>query len=467
MPLRRLKPVAAFWALIPLVSCTFSGFRIPLARVPSLSPRLTQSVPQIKLGNVQQYTYVLPVGIGNQLFNLVFDTGSSDLWVASHNCTNEDCRAVSLYDLSPTSVGTGLPFRLDYLTGQVSGQLIFDTVDLGPYSIQSQILAIADRTADLGLESTSTSGILGMGLMGSASIPDTAGQPFPVNLVSPFPEDEQYFAFHLSRQSGSDDPQASFTVSSIDTDLVSDPSRITVFPVIQTGRQYDYWKLCILHFTINGQPLSISSSRVPGAPCPMAVLDTGTTLFLGPSADVDAIYRSLNISVRKDPDVGYQIPCTFAVLIGVVLGNPAQEYIIDPADMAWNGGSDDEWCTGGIQANDNVNSGDWLLGDVFLRNAYVVHYMRPPRIGLVGLTDPVASMKAFRAERGPAPDGEADSDVMESEEEDAWNSTTAYVKRWQHRASSETALMFGVFAGGAGFVMGGLSVVGWRAWRGV
>ena len=33
-----------------------------------------------------------------------------------------------------------------------------------------------------------------------------------------------------------------------------------------------------------------------------------------------------------------------------------REYVIDPADLSWEGGREDDWCTGGVQANDGVCS---------------------------------------------------------------------------------------------------------------
>lgn len=73
-----------------------------------------------------------------------------------------------------------------------------------------------------------------------------------------------------------------------------------------------------------------------------------------------------------------------------------------------------------------MNSGDWLLGDVFLRvshdtlclqrtlntsaqNVYVVHHgstaSKPPLIGLLSLTDPQTALTDFQTARGldPAP----------------------------------------------------------------
>jgi hypothetical protein len=388
----------------------------------------------------------------------------------STNCNTQDCKAVSRYSpgLSSTTIQTGLPFELDYLVGKVRGQIALDTVVLGGNQVVSQIFATVDQTADLGLASTATSGILGFCFPDTAAISATAGATLLENLMSSFEPPERFFAIHLSRTSGSNDSTASFTLGTLDSALAPDPTLIAVSPVVRTGSAYDYWKLPVLRFTLNGAPFTLSVSRVPGATTPIAVLDSGTTLILGPSADVDALYALFGPAARNDPSAGYQIRCTHAVLLGVVLGDPPLEYLLHPADIAWGEGAADGWCTGGVQPNDNVNAGDWLFGDVFLRNVYVVHYTDPPAIGLLNLITAVVALAEFHEERGPDVNDGADNDVDASADAgDGWDTATGYVKRWEHPAAGTGARVFGAVAGGIGLVVGGMGAVGWRIWRGV
>lgn len=378
------------------------------------------------------------------------------------------------YSPSSTLVQTDYPFNLHYLSGGVSGLIGSEIVSVGQFQITSQVFAAVDKTNGLGLEATRTSGILGLCFPAVAAIPATNGKTVFENLMSACPPSQRYIGFHLPRMSGSTDPKSSFTICGLDSDLVTEPTSIMYFAVVLTGREYDYWKLPILRITVNGQVLSLSRSRVPGAATPIAVLDTGTTLILGSTYDVAALYALLSCGVRNDPVNGYQIRCTCAVLISLVLGDPAREYFLHPADVSWaEGATSDGWCTGGIQANDNVNSGDWLLGDVFLRNVYVVHKAgdssSPPMIGLYNLTDPEAAMKEFRADRGPDVDGDGkdDADLIPVGGDDGWDTATGYVKRWEQHASGTAVPVFGAVAGGIGFVVGGISVASWRFWRGV
>ncbi|KAJ7273216.1 hypothetical protein C8J57DRAFT_1317179, partial [Mycena rebaudengoi] len=148
----------------------------------------------------------------------------------------------------------------------------------------------------------------------------------------------------------------------------------------------------------------------------------------------------------------------------------AREYLIDPADLAWEEEEGaDGWCTGGVQANDGVNAGDWLLGDVFLRNVYTKHCTTPPQIGLLNLTNPRECARRRFGLRGVWTRWGGGR----SEMRDRGSGRTGgirirgYVKRGELGEEAATDRIFGAIAGAAGFILGGLGAVGWRVWRGV
>ncbi|EKM55526.1 uncharacterized protein PHACADRAFT_256215 [Phanerochaete carnosa HHB-10118-sp] len=336
-------------------------------------------------------------------------------WVVSSSCTEDDCEAVPRYQPTSTLDLSSGSFALQYLLGEVSGAIGTETVSLGQIEILSQVFALANSTAGLGLSATGNSGILGLSFATVAAIPGTAGRTLLENLLSPFAAPDRFFAFRLGR----DDASSSFTVGALDPAYANATSELAFTDVYPVGRDsaggavYDYWKVPVQGLTVNASAFALSASRrVPGAPSPIAVLDTGTTLMLGPADDVDRLWDSIG-GARKT-ETGWQVRCDRAVVVGVVLGGAggddsrAHEYAIDPADVSWlGGGRDGDWCMGGIQGNDDISSGDWLLGDTFLRNVYVVHHVgnstQPPSIGLKGLTDPEASLINFRLERGNDP----------------------------------------------------------------
>ena len=211
---------------------------------------------------------------------------------------------------------------------------------------------MANETQGLALSSTGNSGILGLSFPFEASIPDTSGTTILENLLSPFNDSDRYFAVKLGR----DGENSSFTIGELDPTVANSPDDITYTAVTPFAHNiYDYWKMPLQYLTINSTTFPLSSSGVPGASAPIAVFDTGTTLILGPSDDVDRFWQSVGAS-RKTDD-GWQVRCDRGVSIGFVLGEGAgqKEYVLDPADLSWKQGlRDGDWCFGGVQANDGV-----------------------------------------------------------------------------------------------------------------
>lgn len=203
------------------------------------------------------------------------------------------------------------------------------------------------------LSGTGYSGILGLSFPVEAAIPDTTGRTLPENIFSALDNDDRFFAYKL----GKSENISSFTVGQLDPAYVNSVSDLAYTPVFNTHNSaYSYWRLPLQHLTVNSTVFHLSKSRIVGASSPIAVLDTGTTLILGPSADVDRFWMSVG-GARKS-DTGWQVRCDRAIVIGFVLGgdDSQKEYVLDPADVSWEeGGKDGDWCTGGVQANDQVS----------------------------------------------------------------------------------------------------------------
>ncbi|KAI0273780.1 aspartic peptidase domain-containing protein [Gloeopeniophorella convolvens] len=371
---------------------------VPLRRV-SCDPigrpvRLSGAVPTLNSADF----------IGGQNLELIFDTGSADLWVAGPNCTSEGCTGVTKYDNTSTLLLTNHTFSLDYLVGSVNGVVGSETISLGPYEISPQAFALVDGTTGLNLSSVGNSGILGFSFPDAAVIPPTAGQTLLENVFSYLDDDHRFFAFHLGR----DVLDSSLSLGQLD-DTFSHGDGSFAYTHVYQGSQPapDFWKLPLRSVSLNGSVIisAFTQSRVSGSPTPIAVLDTGTTFMLGPSVDVEELWKLVG-GARKLGGL-WQVKCNRAVKVGFTLGDggAAIEYIVDPADISWKIDVEDEWCTGGIQESNDVNSGDWILGATFLRNVYVTCHgttvTSPPRIGLLALTDPSEALARFQQDRGP------------------------------------------------------------------
>lgn len=108
------------------------------------------------------YSGSVSIGKPAQQFDIVLDTGSSDLWVATKGC-GVGCSAMTQFDASASSsfVNLTTSFKISYGSGQAAGTLGQDVVTMGGYSVASQTFASCD-TITSGLISSSVSGIMGL-----------------------------------------------------------------------------------------------------------------------------------------------------------------------------------------------------------------------------------------------------------------------------------------------------------------
>jgi hypothetical protein len=173
--------------------------------------------------------------------------------------------------------------------------------------------------------------------------------------MAPLPDLQKFFAIRLGRE----DTQSSFIVGELDSAFNLTTDNFTFSNVLSRpgpGGTYDYWKLPLVSLTIDGVPLTFSPSKVLGSHRPVAVLDTGTTLILGPTADVDRLWAAVGVT-KKNSQGQWYVKCSRALSIRMRLGykEDGPEYVLDPVDANWaHGGREGSWCLGGIQANDGV-----------------------------------------------------------------------------------------------------------------
>lgn len=315
--------------------------------------------------------------------------------------------------------------------------------------VELPTLAFATSLEGFPLRGTGYSGILGLSFGTSATIPSSLGRSFLDNILASLDDEHRFIGIRL----GNSDEDSAFTIGEYDPHVNSMDIRLSAAYPVSVDKEdrfvYDYYKVPLFSLLLDGIPISLSHSKVSSSPSPIAVFDTGTTLILGPKSDVHRFYetvRSTSIPIddgaaSKNSEEGgvryqeemWQIRCEKAVKVSFVLGQSGA-FELDPADVAWNRGlpetketphGEDGWCVGGLQENDNVISGDWLLGDIFLRvrpynhlcskiwadlracqNVYITHHAPTllnnfqAMIGLANQTDYASALTRFRDARG-------------------------------------------------------------------
>jgi len=123
--------------------------------------------PQVKITNYLNAQYFGPIQIGTpgQNFNVILDTGSSNLWVPSSTCTTIACNLHNKYNASASSTykANGSKFDLNYGSGEVAGYWSIDTVNFGGVNIKGVQFGEATKEVGLSFIAAHFDGILGMG----------------------------------------------------------------------------------------------------------------------------------------------------------------------------------------------------------------------------------------------------------------------------------------------------------------
>ncbi|RXN20202.1 renin-like protein [Labeo rohita] len=113
-----------------------------------------------------QYFGEISIGSPAQMFNVVFDTGSANLWVPSHSCSPlyTACFTHNRYDASRslTHIYNGTGFSIQYASGNVRGFLSEDVVVVGGIPVV-QVFAEATALPAIPFIFAKFDGVLGMG----------------------------------------------------------------------------------------------------------------------------------------------------------------------------------------------------------------------------------------------------------------------------------------------------------------
>ncbi|ORY75028.1 aspartic peptidase domain-containing protein, partial [Leucosporidium creatinivorum] len=316
----------------------------------------------------------ISVGSPPQSFQVIIDTGSADLWLATAPCTGCNTQT-TLYDPNSSSTAgrSGRDFTITYGTGSASGTLARDVVSIAGLENEGQIFAAATTSTEILLGDIS-------GVLGAAwqSIANAGAKPLLQSLAEDGKLDENVFGLALTRED-SIEAGGVMTIGGLDNTLYTGP--INWIPLVDNG---SYWLIPLQGLYLNGVDLAITASAV--------AIDSGTTLIGAPSSAVASIYAAIpgSQSVVVNGQQGYYgFPCSTTPRISLILGS--QSYSINPSDFnAGNLDTRGQLCLGAIFALDTgtaANAPEWIVGATFLKNVYAAFRFGPEKaVGFAGLS---------------------------------------------------------------------------------
>jgi len=310
----------------------------------------------VPISDFQNAQFFGPIQIGGQDFTVIFDTGSSNLWVPGKECPRWVCWFHHKFDeiQSKTFEKDGRKFEVAYGSGPVRGIFNKDTVKVGSIEVPDQVFAEVSKVSfgplNIAFAVGKFDGLLGLGFksISQYNIPTPFEAMIDKKLV-----DEPVFAFYLPSGSGEKGElvfggidKSHFTGDLVDVPLTSE----------------SYWEVALDKMTFG------SSDVVSGQ---KAIIDSGTSLLAGPKEEVEKLAKqagATSIAGGKE----YTIDCSKTSSLPelkVTLGG--KEFTLTGDDYVMKVQGQCLFAFTGIDVPP-PRGPLWIMGDIFMRKYYCI-----------------------------------------------------------------------------------------------
>lgn len=313
----------------------------------------------IPLRDMANYYYYGKVSLGTppQSFKVDFDTGSSNFWVPSAMCYNCPSSGSSYASQdSSTYMANGSSFQIMYGSGSCTGYLSQDLFQAGGKEFETLITFAEITTESSDLATSLFDGILGLAFQ---SLAVDGVTPVVDQLIAAKQLTSEVFAFYLQDLTGTGE----LSIGALDSSkYTGDISYVAV-------SHPEYWMVELTTITVSGTPYVKST---------FCIIDSGTSLIVGPYVEVislmvglgasydtaQALYYVESASVKSLPNISFQLGDSVELMI------PASTYILGEV-----GGYTYFSFEGSLQMS------FWILGDVIMRPYYTVFDIANKQVG--------------------------------------------------------------------------------------
>lgn len=334
-----------------------------------LQRRTSISGLQSTLEDDQNIQYITNITLNGQMFSVLLDTGSSDLFVTSQ---------------VPEAVDQHYQAEVGYASGGAAGEVFSATMQFAGYQIDAQYFIFANSTGGF---TQSIDGLIGLGPYTSSVIRmmgGTAASDPPLDRI--FRSNDtisNFVAILLDRSDDPDEPYpGDLAIGEVLTtyeDIHTQPQH-PVTSVMVPGNQH--WMTLLDENGIigpDGKPITIKT-QVTDTSYPnnaTVVFDTGFTFPQVPAYVAEALYGNVpGASLTNVAGIGeiWALPCDQELNATFLFAGI--KFPIHPLDLNFDVGNNQ--CVGAFQpfSYDDTVGGvvmyDMVLGMAFLRNAYLL-----------------------------------------------------------------------------------------------
>lgn len=355
-------------AAVPFGNNPVSPGQIPFIE-PNFGDVTTQGdgghdTPLTNYANAQYFTEI-ELGTPGQTFKVILDTGSSNLWVPSQDCSSLACFLHTKYDHDASSSykANGSEFSIRYGSGEMKGYVSSDTLTLGDLVIPKQDFAEATSEPGLAFAFGKFDGILGLAY---DTISVNKIVPPIYNAIDKGLLESPQFAFYLGNNAEDEEDGGEATFGGYDSSKFT--GKITWLPV----RRKAYWEVSFEGIGLGDEFAELKSTG--------AAIDTGTSLITLPSSLAEII--NAKIGATKSWSGQYQIECEKRdELPDLTMNFSGYNFTLSPYDYTLDvGGS----CISVFTPMDFPEPiGDLaIVGDAFLRKYYSIYDLKKDAVGL-------------------------------------------------------------------------------------
>jgi len=355
----------------------------------------TGDVKSDDIQNDSEYLSPVTIGTPGEVFNLDFDTGSSDLWIfstelpASTRSQAGNRRVFFDPKKSSTFVKANNTWKISYGDGSsASGTTGTDTVTMGGIAIQNQVIELAKNLSSE-FASGAGDGLLGLAWPSINTVTPTKAATPVENMISQKLISNGVFTAHLAswrQASGSTTTDSKgegdsfYTFGGIDEEvLAASNTTADAIHYAKVDNSQGFWQFNSTSATVAGKTIDRSGNT--------SIADTGTTLALIDDATCKAIYDAIPGSKYDSSNQGYLFPTsvTPAQLPVVTFDVDGKQFAVPKEALAF-ADAGNGFYFGGIQSRGSMDFD--ILGDTWLKGIYAIFDQANVRFGAVQRPDP-------------------------------------------------------------------------------